>query len=92
MASLIGAAGGWLGLVVGVAALRVVTARAVVERRQRTGVLRAIGFQRRMVQARLLLESSFIPFTAIIAGAGLGLVVVHNVISSSAATYAAGPA
>ena len=79
-----------LGLVVGVAALGVVTARAVVERRQQIGVLRAIGFQRRMVQASLLLESSFIALTAIIVGAGLGLIVAHNVISSSAATYAAG--
>ncbi|MGZ4317689.1 MAG: ABC transporter permease [Gaiellaceae bacterium] len=79
-----------LGLVVGVAALGVGTARAVAERRQQIGVLRAIGFQRRMVQASLLLESSFIALTAILVGAGLGLLVAHNVISSSAATYAAG--
>jgi len=79
-----------LGLVVGIAALGVVTARAVVERRQQIGVLRAIGFQRRTVQASLLLESSFIALTAIILGAALGLVVAHNLISSSAATYAAG--
>ena len=59
-----------LGLIVGVAALGVVTARAVVERRQQIGVLRAIGFQRRMVQASLLLESSFIALTAIIVGTG----------------------
>jgi putative ABC transport system permease protein len=79
-----------LGLVVGVAALGVVTARAVVERRQQIGVLRAIGFQRRTVQASLLLESSFIALTAIIVGGVLGLVVAQNVISSSASTYAAG--
>ena len=79
-----------LGLVIGIAALGVVTARAVVERRQQIGVLRAIGFQRRTVQASLLLESSFIALTAIILGAVLGLVVAHNIISSSAATYAAG--
>src|SRR5579862_1409615 len=79
-----------LGLVVGVAALGVVTARAVVERRQQIGVLRAIGFQRRMVLTSLLLESSFIALTAIIVGTVLGLVVAHNVISSSAGTYAAG--
>ena len=34
-----------LGLIVGVAALGVITARAVVERRQQIGVLRAIGFR-----------------------------------------------
>jgi putative ABC transport system permease protein len=79
-----------LGLIVGVAALGVVTARAVVERRQQIGVLRAIGFQRRMVQASLLLESSFVALTAILVGTGLGLIVANNVISSSAASYAAG--
>jgi len=36
-----------LGLIVGVAALGVISARAVVERRQQIGVLRTIGFQRR---------------------------------------------
>jgi putative ABC transport system permease protein len=79
-----------LGLIVGVAALGVVTARAVVERRQQIGVLRAIGFQRRMVQASLMLESSFIALTAILVGTALGLIVANNVISSSAAFYAAG--
>ena len=42
-----------LGLIVGVAALGVISARAVVERRQQIGVLRAIGFRRRMVQLEL---------------------------------------
>jgi putative ABC transport system permease protein len=77
-----------LGLIVGVAALGVVTARAVVERRQQIGVLRAIGFQRRIVQASLLLESSFIALTAIVVGTGLGLVTAYNVIESSASLYA----
>jgi putative ABC transport system permease protein len=77
-----------LGLIVGVAALGVVTARAVVERRQQIGVLRAIGFQRRMIQATLLIESSFIALTAIVIGAALGLAVAYNVINSSASLYA----
>jgi putative ABC transport system permease protein len=72
-----------LGLIVGVAALGVIAARAVVERRQQIGVLRAIGFRRRMVQLSLLLESSFVALTSIVVGTGLGLVVAHNVISDS---------
>jgi putative ABC transport system permease protein len=40
-----------LGLIVGVAALGVISARSVVERRQQIGVLRAVGFRRGMVQA-----------------------------------------
>src|SRR5918912_763922 len=75
-----------LGLIVGVAALGVITARAVVERRQQIGVLRAIGFRRPMVQLSFLLESSFVAVTAIVVGTFLGLVVAHNVISDSANT------
>ena len=62
-----------LGLVVGVAALGVISARAVVERRQQIGVLRAIGFRQGMVQAVFLIESSFIALTSIVAGTILGL-------------------
>jgi putative ABC transport system permease protein len=75
-----------LGLIVGVAALGVITARAVVERRQQIGVLRAIGFRRRMVQLSFLLESSFVALTSITVGTVLGLVVAHNVISDSQST------
>jgi putative ABC transport system permease protein len=75
-----------LGLIVGVAALGVITARAVVERRQQIGVLRAIGFRKRMVQLSFLLESSFVALTSIAVGTGLGLVVAHSVISDSQST------
>ena len=72
-----------LGLIVGVAALGVISARAVVERRQHIGVLRAIGFRKRMVQLAFLLESSFVALTAIVVGTGLGLVVANNVIGNA---------
>jgi len=72
-----------LGLIVGVAALGVITARAVVERRQQIGVLRAIGFRKGMVQLAFLLESSFVALNSIFVGTSLGLVVAHNVISDS---------
>jgi putative ABC transport system permease protein len=75
-----------LGLIVGVAALGVITARAVVERRQQIGVLRAIGFRKRMVQLSFLLESSFIALTSIVVGSGLGLAVAYNVIADSRRT------
>src|SRR4030095_9538473 len=72
-----------LGLIVGVAALGVISARSVVERRQQIGVLRSIGFRRRMVQVCFLLESSFIALTSIFVGTALGVVVGHNIISDS---------
>ena len=73
-----------LGLVVGVAALGVISARAVVERRQHIGVLRAIGFRRGMVQASFVLEASFLALTSIALGSALGLAVAFNVISDAA--------
>jgi putative ABC transport system permease protein len=75
-----------LGLVVGVAALGVISARAVVERRQQIGVMRAIGFRRSMIQTVFLLESSFVALTAIVVGTGLGLLLGWNIIRDSRQT------
>jgi putative ABC transport system permease protein len=57
-----------LGLLVGIAALGVIASRAVVERRQQIGMLRAIGYQRKMVALSFLFESSFIALSGIITG------------------------
>ena len=64
-----------LGLLVGVAGLGMVSTRAVVERRQQIGVLRAIGYRRRMIQLSFLLESSFISLLGILIGTTLGIVL-----------------
>ena len=71
-----------LGLVVGVAALGVISARAVVERRHEIGVMRAIGFSRRMVQASFLAESSFISILGIGLGLALGIGTSINFIAN----------
>ncbi|HEX7256216.1 MAG TPA: FtsX-like permease family protein [Gaiellaceae bacterium] len=73
-----------LGLIVGIAALGVISARAVVERRQQIGILRALGFRRRMIQLSFLIESSFIALTAIVVGTLLALIVSVNVIEDTA--------
>ena len=70
-----------LGLVVGIAALGVVSARAVVERRHQIGVMRAIGFSGRMVQLTFLAESSFIAVLGIGLGLALGLVSSVNIVA-----------
>lgn len=75
-----------LGLVVGVAALGVISARAVVERRQQIGVMRAIGFRRTMIQAVFLLESSFVALTSIVVGTALGLLLGWNIVQDSRKT------
>ena len=70
-----------LGLIVGVAALGVISARAVVERRHEIGVMRSIGYERRMVQMSFLLESSMVALVSLLLGTVLGLIVSYNVIS-----------
>ena len=62
-----------LGLLVGLAAVGVIAFRAVVERRQQIGVLRAIGFQPGMVQLSFLAEQLFVVGIGSITGAILGL-------------------
>ncbi len=70
-----------LGLFVGIAALGVVSTRAVVERRQQIGVLRAIGYRRGMVQLSFLLESSFVALLGAIIGVVLGIVLGWNAVA-----------
>ncbi len=69
-----------LGLVVGIAALGVISSRTVVERRQQVGVLRAIGYQPGMVALSFILESSFIAITGIVIGAATGIALGEKMI------------
>ena len=69
-----------LGLMVGVASLGVVSLRAVVERRQQIGVLRAIGYRRNMVQLTFLLESSFVVLLGVAIGVGLGTAISYLIV------------
>ncbi len=71
-----------LGLLVGIAALGVISSRTVVERRQQVGMLRAIGYQARMVAFSFLLESSFIALTGIFIGAVAGLILGQNIVAT----------
>ncbi len=71
-----------LGLLVGIAALGVISFRAVVERRQQIGMLRAIGYQRRMVQLSFLLEAGFIAISGIGLGLTLGLTFAWSLFTS----------
>jgi putative ABC transport system permease protein len=63
----------------------VVTIRAVVERRQQIGVLRAIGFHRDMVQGVFLLENMFIGGLASVIGYSLALTFAYNLYRQVAA-------
>lgn len=72
-----------LGLLVGIAGLGVITTRTVVERRQQVGMLRAIGYQARMVSLSFVLEASFIAVTGLLIGAATGMVLGLNIIRVS---------
>ena len=62
-----------LGLVVGIAGLGIISIRSVAERRQEIGILRALGFRRRMILAVFLLENSYISLLGIMIGILLGV-------------------
>jgi putative ABC transport system permease protein len=70
-----------LTLLVGMAALAVSGSRAVVERRQQIGMLRALGFRRRHVQLIFLLEALLIGLMGTALGLGLGLILCRNVFA-----------
>ncbi len=67
-----------LGLIVGIAGLGVITMRNVVERRQETGALRALGFRKSMVLKSFLLELSFIALTGIAMGTAIGVALSYD--------------
>ncbi|MEZ4501308.1 MAG: FtsX-like permease family protein [Dehalococcoidia bacterium] len=71
-----------LGLIVGIAALGVIAFRTVVERRQQIGMLRAIGYTRRLIALSFFLESSFIALTGTAMGFLLGLALSYNLLTS----------
>ncbi len=69
-----------LGLLVGIAALGVISSRTVVERRQQIGMLRAIGFQPGMVALSFVLEGSFIALVGIGIGTAAGVLLGRNLL------------
>ena len=72
-----------LGLIVGIAAVGVIAFRAIVERRQQIGMVRAIGFQRSTVSLAFVFESAVIVILGVLSGAVFGLILARNVIASS---------
>ena len=67
---------------VGVTALGVVAFRAVVERRQSIGMMRAIGYKARMVQLQFLMESGVVAVLGSALGIGLGTLIAWNIFKS----------
>jgi putative ABC transport system permease protein len=74
---------GMVGLVLllGVAALAITGTRAVVERRQQIGMLRALGSSRSAIQSAFLFEAFLVGFTGSLLGVVLGLLLAHNIFA-----------
>jgi putative ABC transport system permease protein len=70
-------------LLFGVAALAITGTRAVVERRQQIGMLRALGCSRRLVQGSFLLESFLVGGLGSLLGITLGLVLARNIFAAN---------
>ncbi|MCW5857275.1 MAG: FtsX-like permease family protein, partial [Caldilineales bacterium] len=79
-----------LGLLVGIAALGVISARTVVERRQQVGMLRAIGYQPEMVALSFVLEASFIALVGIGLGVAAGILLGQAIIGQLFSVITAG--
>jgi putative ABC transport system permease protein len=67
-----------MGLIVGISGLGIITIRSVAERRQEIGVMRSIGFQRRMVLRTFMLETTFVSLLGIVLGVALGLLLSYR--------------
>ena len=71
-----------LGLLVGVASLGVLSVRAVIERRQEIGVMRAIGYTRGMVLGTFSIEMLFVTTLGILVGLVVGIVAGYGIFNS----------
>ncbi|CAA9446606.1 MAG: hypothetical protein AVDCRST_MAG80-1834 [uncultured Rubrobacteraceae bacterium] len=69
------------GLVVGVAGLAVISARAVHERRREIGALRALGFKKSTVGWQFVVESSSIALLGILLGVAVGTLGGYNLFN-----------
>ena len=69
------------GLVVGVAGLAVISARAVHERRREIGTLRAVGYRRGTVGWQFIVESSFVALIGILIGIAVGALGGYNLFN-----------
>ena len=68
-----------LGLLFGILAISVITSRAVVERRQQIGMLRALGFSRSLIWLSFLLEACFVIAVGLLVGATLAIFLAYQI-------------
>ena len=72
-----------LGLIIGITGLGIITIRSIHERRIEIGMMRAIGYTKRMVVANFALESAFVSVLGILIGSVLGIIVGYQLWETS---------
>ncbi|MCK4758250.1 MAG: FtsX-like permease family protein, partial [Thermoplasmata archaeon] len=71
----------YMGLVVGVAGLGIITIRSVVERTPEIGILRSIGFKRKNIRNAFLIEILFIATMGVVMGTLAGIMVSYEIFN-----------
>jgi putative ABC transport system permease protein len=74
-----------VGLLIGIAGLGVVLARAVRERRRQIAMMRAMGFSGYVMRRAFLIEAGFIGLQGVCLGIGLGLLTGWQTLTRSGA-------
>jgi putative ABC transport system permease protein len=74
-----------LGLLIGIAGLGVVLARAVRERQRQFGIMRALGIAAPVVRRTFVVEAAFVASQGVVLGVGLGLLSSWQVLTRSEA-------
>jgi putative ABC transport system permease protein len=70
-----------IGLISGLAALGLISARAVVERRRQLGTLRALGASGGSITRMLLMEAGLVAGAGALLGVATGLLVANQIVS-----------
>ena len=69
----------YMGLIVGVAGLGIITIRSVVERTPEIGILRSLGFTRANIRNAFLIEILFVATMGVVIGVVTGILVSHEI-------------
>ncbi|HSV42709.1 MAG TPA: FtsX-like permease family protein, partial [Methanomassiliicoccales archaeon] len=72
-----------IGLVIGIVGLGIITIRSIHERKLEIGMMRAIGYKKRMVVANFAIESAFISALGILIGTILGIAVGYDMYQTA---------
>lgn len=76
------------GVAFGALSIGVIASRAVVERRQQIGMLRAMGFSRALVRRSFLLETGFIVILSLVIGTTLAWWLVWEIAYATSKSFA----